>query len=157
MRLPYRMLLGVGIALLAIQLIPPARPDSGQAVTRDIAQVYGMPENVRVLFKNACYDCHSDNTRYPWYFRVQPLGWWLTSHIEDAKAELNLSAFGAYSPRRRQSKLRGMVNSLQDGTMPLQSYTLLHPAARLSDAEKAEMIRWIRKAKASSGTSQEQP
>lgn len=131
------------LVFVAIQFIQPVRNQNGQAVATDITNVYTLPGNVQVLFRKACYDCHSNNTKYPWYASIQPNGWWLASHIRAGKAELNFSEFGAYSIRRQRSKLRAIENSIQDGTMPLASYTLIHEDARLSEEEKATIIDWI--------------
>jgi hypothetical protein len=97
---------------------------------------------VLTIFKTACYDCHSNNTRYPWYSNVQPGGWLLASHIKNGRSALNFSEFGSYSQRKQTSKLKAIVNSLNDGTMPLKSYTLIHADARLSKDEKTLIINW---------------
>ena len=56
-----------------------------------------MPDSVKVILQNACYDCHSNNTRYPWYVNIQPVGWWMSGHIADARDGLNFSEFGGYT------------------------------------------------------------
>ena len=133
------------IAVVVIQFVQPARNKSGQALQTDITRVYPVPANIQALFKSACYDCHSNNTRYPWYSHIQPVGWWLTHHINEGKEELNFSDFGSYSFKRRMSKLRSIENSINDGSMPLLSYTLLHKDARLTEEEKRLIIAWLGK------------
>ena len=137
-------LLGV---LVLIQFIRPARNTSGQAYPADISQIYPMQENVQGILKTSCYDCHSNNTDYPWYANVQPGGWWLTSHIRKGKEELNFNEFGNYSSRKKQSKLKAISNSIKDGTMPISSYTLIHRNARLSGTEQELILNWIEKTK----------
>jgi len=132
------------IAFAVIQFIQPA-PNNGQVVQTDITKVYPVPDNIQTIFKSACYDCHSNSTRYPWYSYIQPIGWWLASHVNEGKEELNFSDFGSYSSKRRINKLRAIENSINDGTMPLSSYTLLHKDARLTAMEKQQVTAWIGK------------
>lgn len=129
-------------AFVLLQFIRPARNGSGQVLPTDLTEIYSVPSNVQAILKNSCYDCHSNNTRYPWYVNIQPIGWLLAKHIKDGKNELNFSNFGAYSTRRQLSKLRSVENSIEDGTMPLSSYTLLHNDAKLTKDEKALLIAW---------------
>lgn len=133
------------IALVLIQFIQPARNHSGQANPLDIARVYPVPEKIQRVLNNACYDCHSNHTRYPWYAGIQPASWWMDSHIKKGKAALNFNEFGHYSPRRWQSKLKSITSSIEDGTMPLASYTMIHRSARLSKADKELIKDWIDK------------
>ncbi len=142
-----KVVIALVVVFMAIQFIQPARNQSGQALPSDIANTYILPENVQAIFKSACYDCHSNNTNYPWYFNVQPLGWFLANHVQEGKAELNFSDFGSYSARRQMSKLRAIENSIQDETMPLTSYTLIHKEARLTNDEKATILNWVNKQK----------
>jgi len=127
----------------AIQFIQPARNRNGQASPTDITRVYVVPASVQAVLKKACYDCHSNNTRYPWYSIIQPGAWWMASHIKKGKQDLNFSAFGGYSDRRQQSKLKSIANSITDGAMPLSSYSFLHRG--LSEDEKEILVNWARK------------
>lgn len=142
-----KILLALLIAFIAIQFIQPARNKSGQVLPADISKLYAMPQHVELIFQKACYDCHSNNTNYPWYVSVQPMGWLMAKHIEDGKAEINFSAFGNYSDRRQISKLKNIANSIKDGTMPLPSYTWLHTDAKLTANEKTVITSWITKTK----------
>jgi hypothetical protein len=135
------------VVFILMQCIQPARNQSGQVLQTDITKMFSIPPDVKRVLEVSCYDCHSNNTRYPWYAYIQPGGWWLAKHIKGGKEELNFSEFGAYSHRRQINKLRSMENSLKDGTMPLSSYALLHKGARLTGGEKALVIAWINKVK----------
>lgn len=135
------------IVLIGIQFIQPVRNKSGQTLPVDIVHTFSFPDNVQAVFKLACYDCHSNNTRYPWYTNIQPVGWLLANHIRDGKVDLNFSEFGSYSPRRQMSKLRSIENSIMDGSMPLSSYTLIHNDARLGKDDKALILDWVTKIK----------
>jgi hypothetical protein len=135
------------VAFILIQFIQPARNQSGQVLQTDITKIATVPANVKAILEAACYDCHSNNTRYPWYANIQPGGWWLANHVKEGKEELNFSDFGGYSHRRQISKLRSIENTIKDGTMPLSSYTLLHKDARLTNEEKELIIAWTTKVK----------
>ncbi len=144
-----KLLLGILIVFVVIQFIQPARNKNGQVLATDISKMYSLPQNVQTTLKTACYDCHSNNTQYPWYDNIQPLGWMLARHIKQGKEELNFSEFGSYSLRRQISKLKSIENSIKDGTMPLSSYTLIHINAKLSQNDKALIIDWAQKTRGS--------
>ncbi len=110
---------------------------------QDISTLVPVPDDVQGILKKSCYDCHSNNTEYPWYAYVQPLHWYLNSHIRSGKEELNFNEFAGYTLRRRQNKLRAIENSLKDGTMPLSSYIMIHRNAILDPREKSILIKWV--------------
>jgi hypothetical protein len=142
MSLIKKILLGLIIVFIVIQFIRPARNMTNQVQQGDIGRLIAVPENIHSLLKRSCYDCHSNNTRYPWYAGIQPAGWYLAHHVKEGKAELNFNEFASYSRRRQLSKLKSIASSIKDGTMPLPSYTLIHGDAKLSNDEKALLINW---------------
>jgi len=137
-----RILLIIIIILIAIQFIRPAKNQSNDVLTTDISHVYTVPQNVSVILKKACNDCHTNNTVYPWYAQIQPVGWWLNHHIEEGKDELNFNEFGAYAVPRQYHKLEEVVEQVKEGEMPIWSYTLIHTNAKLTDEEKQTLINW---------------
>jgi hypothetical protein len=145
MRLAKNILFTSGILFIALQFIRPVHNINGQVQTTDISKVITIPDTVHILLKNACYDCHSNNTDYPWYSNVQPMGWLLAYHIKKAKNQLNFSEFGGYSQRRQLSKLDGIANSIKDDIMPLKSYKIMHKSAQLSGDEKSLLINWTQR------------
>jgi hypothetical protein len=146
MRLLKISLLVLLIAFIGIQFIQPARNENGQVLSSDISKVVTVPENVQSILQTSCYDCHSNNTRYPWYNYVQPAAWILANHIKHGKRDLNFSDFGSYSVRKQQSKLKAIADQVKDGEMPLYSDTIIHKNARLSKEEKALIIDWAQNA-----------
>jgi hypothetical protein len=142
-----KLLITIGIALIAIQFVKPARNKGDQVLATDISKTISIPDSVQVIIKNACYDCHSNNTDYPWYSNVQPMCWLMDHHIKKGKEELNFNEFGSYSLRRQISKLDGIANSIRDDIMPLSSYKLMHENAQLSANEKALLINWALQSK----------
>ncbi len=133
------------IVLLLLQLIRPARNKSGQASPTAFARTYYVPGNVELILQNACYDCHSNNTSYPWYSNIQPLAWIMANHIKEGKGQLNFSVFGAYSKRRQISKLKGIADQVKDDDMPITSYKLMHHAANLTQQDKVLIENWMNK------------
>jgi hypothetical protein len=141
------MKLKIAIALLVILVIIQFfRPEKNLSndETRGIATAYAVPENVGGILQKACNDCHSNKTVYPWYAEVQPVSWWINSHIEEGKDELNFSTFTARRIASQNHKFEEIIELVKEGEMPLPSYTWLgmHPDANLTDEEKDEIISW---------------
>ena len=143
MSLKKKILLLFVAVFLAIQFIIPVHNKSGQVLPTDFAKVYTVPANVQSILQNACYDCHSNNTNYPWYSNIQPMAWVMARHIIKGKAKLNFSDFGSNSTRKQISKLKEILNQIKDGEMPITSYRLMHKNARLSQDEKTLLINWM--------------
>ncbi|MEO6230928.1 MAG: heme-binding domain-containing protein [Ferruginibacter sp.] len=135
--------LAAGIILIAIQFIQPAQNKTGQVLPTDFAKVYAVPATVQSILQNACYDCHSNNTNYPWYANVQPVAWVMANHISNGIAKLNFSNFGSNTSRKQISKLKEISNQIKDGEMPITSYKLMHKSARLSQNEKTLLMNWL--------------
>ncbi|PIB38564.1 heme-binding domain-containing protein [Maribacter sp. 4G9] len=135
------------VAFVGIQFIPTERNQSDSVPSTDFMLVNNVPENIQKKLQVSCYDCHSNNTQYPWYNKVQPVAWFLEDHIKEGKAELNFNEWDSYSSRRKNSKLKSIISQIEDDEMPLKSYTLIHRDARLSDNEKKIVLDWVSKLK----------
>ena len=132
------------IIFLLIQCYQPARNIShGQYFPSDFTVVYKVPKNIETTFRTSCYDCHSDNTNYPWYSYIQPIRFFQNRHINKGKKDLNFNEFGNYSSRKQRNKLEAISKQIQSDEMPLSSYTLIHKNAILSTTQKEEIINWI--------------
>lgn len=131
------------VVFVGIQFIPTNRNQSEEVPPTDFMVMNNVPREVKSILMVSCYDCHSNNTQYPWYHRVQPMSWYLDGHVEDGKEELNFSEFGSYSNRMQKAKLRSIRSQVEDGEMPLSSYTLLHNEAKLTAEEKQILMKWI--------------
>jgi hypothetical protein len=140
-----KMALVAVLCLFIIQFFQPARNTSPGKSSNDLSVTTEIPDSVKIILKSACYDCHSNNTNYPWYAGVQPIGWLLSNHIREGKAELNFNEFSGYSARRQSSKLVGIANSIRNDIMPLPSYRWMHKEARLSQNQKDRVIHWARR------------
>ena len=105
--------------------------------------VNNMPIKIQNRLKVSCYDCHSNNTVYPWYNRIQPAAWFLENHVKEGKAELNFNEWDTYSDRRKNSKLRSIIKQIESGDMPMDNYTIIHRNAILSEKEKMVIIKYV--------------
>ncbi|MEP2937309.1 MAG: heme-binding domain-containing protein [Gilvibacter sp.] len=106
------------------------------------------PDEVIAILKVACYDCHSNNTRYPWYAEIAPVSYWLDDHIRHGKGDLNFSEWESYSVKKKDHKMEEVQEMLEKGEMPLDSYTWTHGDARLTDEQKEAIYAWVKQYRA---------
>ncbi|MEP7233190.1 MAG: heme-binding domain-containing protein [Ginsengibacter sp.] len=130
------------VILIIIQFIRPEKNISGN-VANDITTKYAVPDNLMQTLKPACYDCHSNNSAYPWYWNLQPVAWFMNGHIDEGKHHLNFSEFTSYNIGKQYKKLEEIGKEVKSGDMPLTSYTLIHTDARLSDEQKTDIQKWV--------------
>lgn len=135
------------LLLVGIQFIRPTKNLGEVESSTDISHVVKVPENVQGLLALACNDCHSNKTTYPWYSEVMPFGWWLNHHVEEGKEHLNFSEFATYTKKRQDHKLEEIGEEVKEHEMPLESYLWIHKEAKLSDAQMAELLEWVNKAR----------
>lgn len=140
-----RGLLAVGVALLVVQLVP--TDHSNPPVQGEVA----APAEVRAILRRACYDCHSNETAWPWYGRVAPLSWLLERDVREGRKEVDFSVFGQYAEKRRRRKWTEIPEQVEKGEMPPWFYVTVHPQARLSEADRALLVRWARESAAREG------
>ncbi len=107
--------------------------------SEDFIQLTKAPAPIADLLKRACYDCHSNTTIYPWYSQIAPVSWWLKDHINEGREELNFSAWNEFSSKEKAKKLKRCAKEVQEGEMPLNSYTWVHTSAKLNAAEKKQL------------------
>jgi len=127
------------VLLVAIQFFKTKENISTQVSENTITQHYDIPKNIQNILKTSCYDCHSNNTNYPWYNKIQPVNWWLSDHVNEGKEELNFDEFNAYSTKKKLHKLDEVIETIKDNEMPLKSYTIIHSSAKLSESDKQEI------------------
>ena len=137
-----KILIGLLVIFAVLQFIRPAKNLSAAPSPNDLIALHTPPADVKRILENACYDCHSNNTRYPWYAEIQPFGWFLAQHVRDGKQHLNFSEFGRLTPKRAKTRLEDSIDEIAERHMPLDSYTLIHRDARLSDAQIAAFTTW---------------
>jgi hypothetical protein len=132
------------VLFIVMQFIQPKKnvsassPDEG-----DISKVYSLPDGLHNTLIKKCYDCHSNNTQYPWYFNVQPIGWWLAAHVHDGKEHLNFSEFKSYNPKKANHALEEIGEVIEDKSMPLKAYTLFHKGTEITSEEEKIINTWL--------------
>ena len=126
--------------VLVIQVIPVERNVSTVPAGQSFERTEKVPANVAAILKVSCYDCHSNNTRYPWYSELQPGAYFMAQHIKEGKEELNFDEFNNYSKRRKKAKIKSIISQIEKDEMPLRSYRMMHSSARLSAADKMDLI-----------------
>jgi len=138
-----KILVALLIIFIIIQFIRPAKNQSSAAGVYDINTKYKVPDSVQKIFKASCYDCHSNNTVYPWYAEIQPVGWWLSSHVNDGKRGLNFSEFTSYPIGKQYKRLQDISEQVKSDEMPLSSYLLIHTYAKLTIEQKTQIYNWV--------------
>lgn len=133
-----RILLVLVILVVVAQFIRPARTNPPV----DPAKRLTMPANVQAIFDRSCRDCHSNETRWPWYTNLSPLSWWLVNHVNEGRRELNASVFATYTAKKQSHKLEEVCDQVQHGDMPIGAYTLVHRQAKLSPADVQTLCTW---------------
>lgn len=130
--------------VLVIQVIPVERNVSTVPAGQSFERTEKVPANVATILKVSCYDCHSNNTSYPWYSELQPGAYFMAQHIKEGKEELNFDEFNDYSKRRKKAKIKSIISQIEKDEMPLKSYRMMHGNARLSADKKKELLDFFR-------------
>lgn len=131
------------LALVLLVIIQFVRPDKNEGGYESVAHFEAdanVPSALAATMKATCYDCHSDQTVYPWYAEISPVNYWLSDHIKDGKKHFNVSAWDKYSAKKKDHKLDELIEFVEEGEMPLDSYTWLH--GNLSEGDTAAILQW---------------
>ena len=143
MKILKKILLALVVILVLFQLVPrPEKNISDSASANDISTVHNVPADVQQILKTSCNDCHSNNTVYPWYSKIQPVAMWLGNHVNEGKRELNFSEFAKYRLAKQYHKLEEINEQVKEDEMPLSSYTIVHTDAKLSQEQKLVLANW---------------
>ncbi|MBK6751822.1 MAG: heme-binding domain-containing protein [Acidobacteria bacterium] len=134
----------LAIAFIAIQFFQIDKTNPPVVQSETLESMTNVPPDVSIIMGKACNDCHTNKTVYPWYSFIQPNGWFLRSHVDDGRKELNFSKFATYDDRKRAKKLEEICEEVTAGNMPLPSYTWIHRDAILTDAEKKTLCDWTK-------------
>ena len=134
--------LGLLAVLVLIQFVRPTRNSSTNENPNEISKSYDVPAEVHAVLKKSCFDCHSNNTVYPWYTNIQPLGLWLQGHVNEGKSEINFSEFGTYDQKKAKHKFEEIEEVVGEGEMPLSSYTLIHRDTKLTAERSSAIAAW---------------
>ena len=115
----------------------------------DFIEITNPSLEITTMLKSSCYDCHSNETKYPWYSNVAPISWWVKQHIDEGRDELNFSEWGTFKEKRKDHKLEECYEMLEEGEMPLNEYTWTHSEAKLTSEQKKQLMGWFKETRAS--------
>jgi hypothetical protein len=145
MKIVKRGLLALLIVFLLGQFV---RPNLANPPHDPAQAIQNVPPDIEAIIQRSCIDCHTHNTRWPWYAQITPVNWWLRHHVDEGREHLNLSRFATYPPKRAAHKMEEVCEMVNKREMPLKSYLPLHPDARLSPADRNRMCDWANAEKA---------
>lgn len=137
-----KILLVLLAALVIIQFIHPKKNKAEGPQPNYIGNTFAITADVKTILAKACDDCHSNNTRYPWYANLQPVHWWLEKHVKNGKKKINFDEYTNKSLRYQYHKMEEVIEMVKEGEMPLNSYTWTHKDAKLTTEEKAKITGW---------------
>ena len=133
---------GLLVVFFVMQVFQPDRNISSENYRTDLANHYKIPDTVETVLNTICYDCHSNNTDYPWFINVQPVGWYMQSKITTGKKHLNFSEFGRLSKEKAIRKLTEIDDVMKTNRMPLKSYKWYNASADLNEQQRKAISRW---------------
>ena len=134
------VLLAAGFVIIQFYRLPRTNPavDPNQTIESHLQ----VNPQVAAVLDRSCNDCHSNKTRWPWYANVAPVSWFVIGHVDDGRRDMNFSNWGSYDKDKQSRRLRDMCELVQDGEMPLSTYTPLHPGSTLSTEDKKTLCDW---------------
>ena len=141
-----KFLLTLPLLAIALQFVPaPAKTNPPVDPTRSFDTVMKPPPEVRDILRRACYDCHSDETKWPWYADVAPVSWPVRKHVVDGRRHLNFSQWLKPGETKYSSwsEFEEIGISVLDKRMPIPGYDLMHPEAKLTQAERETIAKWV--------------
>jgi Haem-binding domain len=151
----------VGIAIvglfLACQLLPVVRSNPPTDSTRTLYATAAVPPDVRSILERSCGDCHSNDTRWPWYSHVAPASWLVAFDVREGRTDLNFSDWARYPVETKGHKLEAICRRVRQGEMPDVKYMLIHRGARLSESDRETLCRWTEDARKALGPSLKPP
>ena len=139
-----KIVLGVVAILLVLQFFRIEKTTVNPNPANDLLVMEQAPAEVTTILKQACYDCHSYESNYPWYTNIAPVSWWIAHHIDEGREHLNFSEWATYSAKRKAHKMEELIEEVEEGEMPLDSYTWVHGEARLTIEQKEALMTWAR-------------
>ena len=140
MTLKKKILVALILLFIIAQFFSPKKNQSGLYAINKFLVETKAPMEVQKILTQACFDCHSDQTTYPWYNSITPVNYWLNSHVNGGKSHLDVSKWSTYSVKRKAHKLE-----VGEGEMPLASYKWTHASADLTNDQIEALIHWAQR------------
>lgn len=137
-RFIYRTGIALTLILIGIQFVPVDRTNP------PVKSEVSAPSDVQAILRRSCYDCHSNETKWPWYSYVAPVSWFVADHIHEARGDMNFSEWPTFDFELQEHSFEDIEEQISEGKMPIRSYTLIHRDARLSQVDRDALLRWAR-------------
>jgi Haem-binding domain len=135
------------VLFVALQLVPVDRRNPSVDPAQTIYAITPVPPGVRSVFDGSCNDCHSNETRWPWYAHVSPASWIVAHDVHKGRREMNFSEWGTYSPKKREDKLEEICEQVENGDMPEGKYAFLRPKSKPTEAQRDAVCKWTEDAR----------
>ena len=140
-----KIILLLGIVFIAIQFYPRNNNNVSKIKSEYALSISETTsDSVLQILRSSCYDCHSNNSVYPWYTNIQPFSWWINHHIYEGKESLNFDEWGTFTEKEKKHVLHEIEEQIEEGEMPLESYTLIHKNAVLTEQQKTLIYDWVK-------------
>jgi hypothetical protein len=153
-RAPRLLALVLGVAFVGVQFMRPERENPEVRFEDSLQALSPMSPEAAAVFDRSCRDCHSNETRWPWYSEVAPVSWFVAGHVDHARRHLNVSEWSRYDRTRAAHKIEEMCEEAREGRMPLPSYLWIHHGARTSSADVEALCAWSAAARAAMGATE---
>lgn len=140
-----KILLVFLVAFVMIQFFPIDKKNPPVNAGMDFLRIKNTSEPIAKIITTSCYNCHSNETEYPWYSSIAPSSWFLKNHIDEGRKHLNFSIFATYEPERQIHKMEECIEMIRKKEMPLESYYIGHQDAKLADRQREELITYFKR------------
>jgi hypothetical protein len=129
-------------AFLLIQLIPSGMPENHPVKGEGLLEIAGVPAETEAILRAACFDCHSQEAKFPWYSHVAPVSWLVAKDINHGREKLDFSHWGKLSKREKLTALGEISEEVENENMPMPIYISMHPEADLTPEQRETIIQW---------------
>lgn len=133
------------VAFIIIQFFPIDKSTPPIDKGMDFLSIKNTPEPIAKIITTSCYDCHSNESKYPWYSNIAPASWLLQNHIKEGRKHLNFSTFAMYEPKRQIKKMEECVEMIEKHEMPLESYYIGHQDAKITEVQRQDLIKYFKR------------
>ena len=148
MKILKKILLLLLVVFVIAQFFGPEKNEGDIASVEAFFAETNPPEDVKIILKESCLDCHSSFTRYPWYNSITPINYWMADHVKHGTKHFNVSKWEGASVKRKDHKFEELIEMVEKKEMPLPSYTWTHTEAKLTDAQIESVISWAKQVRA---------
>lgn len=126
-----------------IQFFSIDKNNPSSPVEKDLLQMENPNPEIAQMLRSSCYDCHSNETVWPWYSNLAPVSWMLKDHVDEGRSKLNFSNWGDLSRKDRIFTIEKIMEEIEDGEMPIKGYVMIHKDAKMSDEQQAQLFAWL--------------